>query len=252
MIKSITIALINCLWIAAVQAQPLFQLDGQYWRMPAIDKIIQSYNLGHPWQTKKIAPIGQSYGISAGWNQPIYAPRAFQAIALINYRYQTTQIESNVSTLVAGFHMGGISAHLRSHPRCLIKKVQETGPLGTRWYVQCGGGYQWNLPFARKHGERVTLYEDEPYRSISGGWQLSIGTGWHALSIGRVILTFDANAYWLPSLELNGFARAIQGHNELQLSERAQNVWMLQGGLRFTWSKMRKNWWDEPRHGDKS
>lgn len=249
---SIAIALLLSIAFESMHAQALMQLDAQYWQMPAIDRLIQSYNLGHPWQTQQIRPIAQSYGISVGWNQSIYNPRAFQGIALLDYRYQTTQIESNVSTLVAGFHMAGASIHLRSHPRCLVKKVQDAGPLGTRWYLQCGGGYQWNMPFARKHGERVTLYEDEPYRSISGSMFLSAGSGWHAFTIGSLVLTLDANAMWYPQLQLDGFARAIQGHNELQLSERAQNVWIVQGGLRLTWSKMRANWWDMPRQGDKS
>lgn len=232
--------------------QPMIQLEGNYWHMPELDKVLQAYNFAHPWQSISLVPIGQSYSLSAGWNQSLYAPRAIHAIGLVHYGYQTTRIESPSSALTAGFHTAGISALIRTHPKCIVKKVQSAGPLGTRWYLQMGGGYLWNMPFAFKHGQRVMLRDKDSYRSVSGNFRFSAGTGWHALTIGPLILTLEANAIWMPKFKLEGFATAVMGHNELNLTESTRNAWMLQGGMRLTWGKLRKNWWDEPRSGDKS
>lgn len=251
-LRIITLLVLTMLAHCSMKSQPLVQLEGNYWHMPVLDNVIQAYNFAHPWETVQLVPIGQSYSLSAGWNQSLYAPRAIHAIGLVHYGYQTTRIESPSALLTAGFHTAGLSAMIRTHPKCLVKKVQSAGPLGTRWYLQVGGGYLWNMPFAFKHGQRVTLHDTDPYRAVSGNVRLSLGTGWHALTIGSFILTLEANALWMPQFTLDGFATAVMGHNQLALDETAYNAFMLQGGLRLTWGKLQKNWWDEPRKGDKS
>jgi hypothetical protein len=233
-------------------AQPLLQASGSYWHMPVLDELIQTYNLARPWQATQIHPIGQAYSLAAGWNQSIYAPRAIQGIATLEYSFQNTLIESPSQTFRAGFHATSAMIYVRSHPKCLTTKIQSAGPLGTRWYVEIGSGWQWNMPYVRKHGTPVSIHDGEPYGSLSSNFVAYTGTGWHALTIGSLVLTLHGGVRWNPSLELNDFATAIQGHNETGLVDSQSNVWLFQGGIRLTWSSMRKNWWDEPRKGDKS
>ncbi|MFN5620211.1 MAG: hypothetical protein ACK478_02820 [Flavobacteriales bacterium] len=243
---------IACMLSLAINAQPLLQATGSYWHMPVLDELIQTYNIAHPWQETQIRPIAQAYSLAAGWNQSIYAPRAIQGIATLEYSFQNTLIESPSQTFRAGFHAASAMAYVRSHPKCLTTKIQSSGPLGTRWYLELGGGWQWNMPYVRKFGTAVTIHDGKPYRSFSSNVVAYTGTGWHALTIGSLVLTLHGGVRWNPSLHLTEFATAIQGHNETGLKNSQSNVWQFQGGIRLTWSSLRKNWWDEPRKGDKS
>ena len=234
------------------RSQPVIQVESGYWHFPLIDDIVQTYQFSHPWNEETIVPLGISAGAAAGWNQQVYAPRGLHALGLVHYRYQTTAWESSSNALTAAFHTLSADIHLRTHPRCLFKQVQNTGPMGTRWYVQLGGGMEWNLPLAVKHGEKVTLAGNAPYTTISRNLKIAMSSGWHTLSIGPLILTLEAGASFYPQFRLEGFATAINGHNEMQLAEVAKNVWLMQGAIRLTYSKAKKNWWDAPRQGDKS
>ncbi len=247
----ISVAILLCQTLTGF-GQPMLQASGSYWHMPVLDELIQSYNFAHPWQETEIHPLGQAYSLGAGWNQSIYAPRALHAIGIVEYSFQNTLIDSPSSTFRAGFHAASVLAYVRTHPKCLTTKIQSSGPLGTRWYLELGGGWQWNMPYVKKHGIAVTIYDDKPYRSISSNFVATAGTGWHALTIGSLVLTLHGGVRWNPSLHLEQFATAIQGHNETRLSDSQDNVWLFQGGIRLTLSSLRKNWWDEPRRGDKS
>lgn len=232
------------------------QLVGQgeigYWQLPQINRVLRAYQLAHPWQNTSVAPIGLSAGIAAGWNQKIFAPRGLHALGLIHYRHQTTSWNSASIPLKAGFHSTGIEILIRSHPRCLVQDVQETGPLGTRWYIQLGTIYNWNLPFVKKYGERVTIGNNQPYRNITSQLGISGGTGFHAFNIGSSIFTFETNLTWFPQFELDQFATAVLGHNEARLPSMDRNCFLLQGHIRVTIQKKNNNWWDAPRRGDKS
>ncbi len=236
----------------SVVAQPVAQIEAGYWRFPVLDHVFRTYQLSHPWVKSEVAPIGLSTGIALGWNQEIFAPRGLHALGLVHYRHQTTSLQNSAIPIRAGFHQACTELLIRSHPRCLIKDVQQTGPLGTRWYIQLGGGYSWNLPFAMKYGEQVYINNTEKYRSISGQMHFTSGTGWHALTIGSLIVTLESTLTWYPRFTLDSFATAVLGHNEPALSETARNTMLIQGHIRFTYRKKSKNWWDAPRSGDKS
>lgn len=227
-------------------SQPIVQAEAGYWQFPVIDRIFQAYQLAHPWDDVSIRPLGFGAGIAAGWNQEIFTPRGLQALGTIHYRYQATSWSRASLPLIAGYHSTSIEVLLRSHPRCLLQDVQETGPLGTRWYIQLGGGHAWNLPFASKYSERVTIQNEERYRSISRQFYAVAGTGWHALTIGSYVLTLESTLSWFPQFSLNGMATAVLGHNEPSLSETAKNCFLLQGCLRFTRLKKTNNWWEKP------
>lgn len=246
------IILLLCNLLLMSHAQPVAQLEGGYWHFPVIDEIFQAYQLAHPWEKESISPVGYGVGIGLGWNQNVYAPRAIQALGLAHYRYQSTALKHEYKSLTAGFHSASMEVLLRSHPRCFMQEVQNTGPLGTRWYIQLGGGYMWNLPVAWKYGERVNIQLDEPYRAVSGQFYASAGTGWHAITIGSYILTLESTANWFPRFSLDGFATAVLGHNEPNLPETAVNSLFLQVSMRITRLKKSNNWWDAPRSGDKS
>jgi hypothetical protein len=235
-----------------VIAQPVAQLEAGYWHFPIIDKILRAYDLAHPWTAANVAPTGIGAGVALGWNQKIYAPRGLHAIGLAHYRYQSTSLKNAALPLRAGFHQACAEILIRSHPRCLLKDVQQTGPLGTRWYIQLGGGYSWNIPFASKYGERVYVTNSQKYRNVTGQTHLTGGTGWHAISLGPLIVTLESTLTWYPHFSLDSFATAVLGHNEPRLSETARNSLLVQGQLRFTYRKKSKNWWDAPRTGDKS
>jgi hypothetical protein len=233
-------------------AQPLVQGEMGYWHLPQIDRVFRTYQLGHPWHNIDVTPIGISAGVGAGWNQRLFSPRGLHAIGLIHYRYQTTSWNNSSLPLIAGFHCASFEILLRSHPRCLLQDVQQTGPLGTRWYIQFGSVYSWNLPFVKKYGEQVTISNNQPYRNSTGQFGLSGGTGFHAFNIGSSIFTFETNITWYPEYQLDQFATAVLGHNEPSLSDINKNCIFLQGHLRATIQKKSKNWWDAPRGGDKS
>ena len=246
----ITVVLVMCL--AQAMAQPVAQVEAGYWHFPIIDDIFRTYQLAHPWSNAEVSPLGLGLGVAAGWNQRLFAPRSLHAIGLVHYNHQTTSWKNNNVPLKAGFHHAGLEVLIRSHPRCVIQDVQNTGPLGTRWYVQLGAGYGWNLPFARKYGERVEVANDERYFSVSGQFSTSAGTGIHAFSIGSIIFTLESTVTWFPRFALDDFATAVLGHNEPSLPEEARNCLLLQGHIRLTHRKKSKNWWDAPRSGDKS
>jgi len=250
--KRYLIAIAFLVHVVACIAQPIVQVDVGYWHFPVIDNIFKTYQLAHPWSTQEIKPIGIGSSISAGWNQRLLASRGLQAIGLVQYSYQATEWKNSGQALVAGFHTGGFNFSLRSHPRCLYKEVQNTGPLGTRWFIELGSGYSWNFPFARKWDERVSISNQQPYRSISGQFNARLSSGWHALTVGPAIITLEGGLTWFPRFELEGFATAVLGHNEPVLSEVAVNCLLAQATLRVTLGKKTKNWWDAPRSGDKS
>lgn len=233
-------------------AQPVAQIEAGYWHFPVIDQIFRTYQLSHPWVETEVTPIGLSTGIGLGWNQEIFSPRGLHAIGLIHYQFQTTSLKNSSIPISAGFHQASAEILMRSHPRCLYKDVQQTGPLGTRWYIQLGGGYSWNLPFAAKYGEHVYLSNDEKYRSITSQVHGTGGTGWHAFSVGSIIFTLESTVTWYPRFTLDSYATAVLGHNEPALTETARHSFLFQGHLRITYRKNSKNWWDTPRSGDKS
>lgn len=249
--KILAIILFVCFAVCG-KTQPILQAEAGYWQFPTIDRIFQTYELAHPWNDVSIQPLGIGAGVAAGWNQNIFAPRGLQALGTLHYRYQATSWSRASLPLIAGYHAASIEIKVRSHPRCLLQEVQNTGPLGTRWYVQFGGGYGWNLPFAKKYGERVSIHNDERYRSISGQFYAVAGTGWHAITIGSYVLTLETNLSWFPRFSLEGLATAVLGHNEPGLAETAINSLLLQGCLRITRLKKSNNWWDRPRSGDKT
>jgi hypothetical protein len=232
------------------KSQPIVQAEAGYWQFPVIDRVFQAYQLAHPWNESSVQPLGLSAGVAAGWNQNIYALRGLQALGTIHYRYQSTSWSRISMPLIAGYHSASIEMLMRSHPRCLLQDAQNTGPLGTRWYIQLGGGYAWNLPFAKKYGERVTIHNDERYHSISGQFHGIVGTGWHALTIGHYVVTLESTLSWFPQFSLDGMATAVLGHNEPRLAETAQNSLLLQGCLRFTRLKKSSNWWEQPRSSE--
>jgi len=250
--NSALIAILIIMQRYAVLAQPVAQVEGGYWQFPVIDEIFRSYQLAHPWENTTPQPIGYAAGIGLGWNQNLFAPRALQALGMVHYRYQATSLKAEQKPLTAGFHSASAEVLLRSHPRCLLQEVQNTGQLGTRWYLQLGGGYMWNLPVARKYGQRVNIQLDTPYRAVTGQFYSTFGTGWHALTIGSYILTLETTVNWFPRFTLDGFATAVLGHNEAGLAETAQNSFLVQACLRITRLKKSDNWWDKPRAGDKS
>ncbi len=233
-------------------AQPVVQLETGYWNFPVADRIFQAYQLAHPWSATTIQPLGMAAGIGGGWNQPLFASRGLHALGLVHYRYQTTSWNGHQPSLIAGFHNASAEILFRTHPRCFLKEVQNTGPLGTRWYVQIGSGYSWTLPFARKHGEQVSIHNDEKYRDVSGQFYCSGGTGWHALTIGSYVLTVESNVGWFPRFSLNGLATAVLGHNETGYSETAINSLLIQGCLRITRLKKSNEWWERPRGSEKT
>jgi hypothetical protein len=252
MMKRLHITVVLAMSLAQAMAQPVAQVEAGYWHFPIIDDIFRTYQLAHPWSNAEVAPIGMGLGVAAGWNQRLFAPRSLHAIGLVHYRHQTTSWKNSSVPLKAGFHSAELEVLIRSHPRCLTQDVQNTGPLGTRWYVQLGGGYNWNVPFARKYGERVTIANDKRYSSVSGQLSASAGTGLHAFTIGSLIFTLETTVTWFPRFTLDGFATAVLGHNETSLPEEALNCMLLQGNIRITHQKKTKNWWDAPRSGDKS
>jgi hypothetical protein len=250
--KSLSLLCGIVLFSSICAAQPVAQLEAGYWHFPSIDHIFRTYNLSHPWSDSEVAPISMSSGFALGWNQKVYAPRGVHAIGLVHYRYQSNTLQRSSSPIRAGFHQVCTELLIRTHPRCFVKEVQQTGPLGTRWYIQLGAGYSWNLPFASKYGEKVYVANDERYRSISGQFHLSGGTGWHAFTIGPLAVTIESTVSWYPKFTLESFPTAVLGHNQPGLSETNRNSFLLQGHIRFTYLKKSKNWWDAPRGGDKS
>jgi len=235
-----------------VSAQPVAQIETGYWHFPSIDQIIRMYNVAHPWDDSEVTPITMSTGAAFGWNQKLYAPRSLHALGLAHYRYQSTSFNRSAIPLRAGFHQVSAEILIRSHPRCLVKDVQQTGPLGTRWYLQIGGGYSWNMPFAKKYAERVYIANKEKYRNISGQIHVVAGTGWHAFTIGSLAITLESTVTWFPKFKLDSFETAVLGHSEPVLKEAAPNTLLMEMHLRFTYLKKSKNWWDTPRGGDKS
>jgi hypothetical protein len=234
------------------EAQPAAQLEGGYWHFPAVDDIFRTYNLSHPWNDSEVSPISMSSGCAFGWNQKVYTPRGLHSLGLLHYRYQSNHFQRASIPIRAGFHQLCAELSIRTHPRCFLKDVQQTGPLGTRWYIQLGAGYSWNLPFASKYGEKVYVSNNNPYRNISGQFHFAAGTGWHAFTIGSLVVTLESNLSWYPRFTLESFPTAVLGHNEARLPEYARHSFLWQGHVRFTYLRKSKNWWDVPRGGDKS
>ena len=65
-------------------------------------------------------------------------------------------------------------------------------------------------------------------------------------------MTPELGITWYPTTELTGFAEVVNGHNTVGLSNNANNVFLLNAGIRITFVKSNKNWWDRPREGDKT
>ncbi len=150
-----------------------------------------------------------------------------------------------------GFHRMAISLSFRFHPRALFKGIQTCGPLGPRWFLTLTPEYSLFMPFVRTNGNLLMLDEDMPYRPITSSFALSFGTGYHAMTIKRFVITPEVSATWFPRIELDDFAEAVNGHNITSLQNDVKSVFHLNAGLRITWVRGKANWWERPREGDK-
>jgi hypothetical protein len=240
-------------------AQPAVQLSYRYLFSRDWDQIIQTYNSSRPWNSAKLQPITHAAGASLCWNLPVISARTEglnKRVLHLNckagYHRFGVSTENYGNEFTVGFHQFDLSVDLRTHPKCLFKPVQNTGRLGTRFYIGIGAGYNAFIPFVKNDGVLISDGEGEKFRERSYAFSGQFLTGYHMLMLGNAAVSAEAGVNWFGNAELIHFAESVNGHNLTGMKNEATSVLMIQFSLRFTWIKATKNWWDNPRSGDKT
>jgi hypothetical protein len=253
------IILLLIAFISPMKAQPAMQINYRYLLSPAWDRIVQTYNVSRPWNSEQLQPITHGTGALFAWNLPVRFARAEalnrRALHMnfkLGYHRFGSVAENFGQRFNVGFHQFELSADLRTHPKCLFKPVQNTGDLGTSFYIGIGAGFNALMPFVRNDGRSIADGDDNKYRERSYAFSGQLLTGYHLMMIANVVITSEFGLNWFRSAELFDFAESVNGHNLTGMENEAVNVMMLQASLRFTWMKKKSNWWDKPRSGDKS
>ena len=233
-------------------SQPTLKLQYSYLHAPEFDKIFQTYNTSRPWQKDQLYPLTHGYAGILGWNWRVQKAHEIHLLPQLGYTRFATQVSPEGQSLVAGMHLISLGVQIRMHPKAIFKQVQNAGPLGTRFYMSLGIEYNYLRPFVRRNKKTIPWSEDEKYSTYSTQFSTSLGAGYHLFSFGQFLFTPEISVSWFPEIELNQFAEAVNGHNTTGLLNKNDNVIMLHGGLRITFVRKNKNWWDRPRTGDKT
>ncbi len=233
-------------------AQPSITIQYAYLHSPTFDKILQTYNTSRPWLEDKLHPLTNGYGGKFGWNFRIQKTHEIHLLPEIGYARFGASADNNGKFFKVGFHDFTAQVALRMHPRSIYKPAQGAGVLGTRFYISLATGITSFLPYSKTNGERLKWDDETTYREFSFTYQFTIAAGIQYFSIGRFIITPEIGLTWHPTTELTDFAQVVNGHNIVGLNNNANNVFLLNGGLRITFVKSGKNWWDRPREGDKT
>jgi hypothetical protein len=250
--RQLLMALLLSIGADDMRSQPGIQFSYSYLQSPEWDKIIQTYNSSRPWQKNQLVPLTHVLGTALSWNWRIQQSREIHILPELGYHYTRSQVTNFEQEIRAGFHQANIGFTMRTHPKCLIKPVQNAGPLGTRWYIGLGAGFALWMPYQRTNGELYINNNGDPYREFTGSIYLHGTTGLHAMMIGSFVLTPEVSVKLYPDAELTDFAEAVNGHNLTGMRNATSNIWMFSGALRITYVKKKSNWWDKPRQGDKT
>ena len=210
------------------------------------------YNTSRPWLEDALVPLTNGYGASFGWNWRIQKSHQIHLLPELSYLKFSSSSSNNGKKFLAGFRQISFGMSLRIHPKAIFKRVKGAGPLGTRFFLLAGAGYNAIIPFSKTNGYKMMWDKTTPYRALSYTADVKIGVGYHLHRMGRCILTPEFAFTWMPSIELTEFAKVVNGHNVVGLSNQASNVFMLNFGLRVTMIGTQKRWWDKPRQGDKT
>ncbi len=242
-----------------IHAQPAIQMSYRYLRANNWDEIIQTYNTSRPWNNNKLEPVTHGVGAMFCWNFPLISSRsesltsrALHLNSKLGYHQFGSSAENNNIPFKAGFHQFEVSIDLRTHPKCLFKPVQNTGALGTRYYIGFGASFNALMPFVRSNGDLISNGDGEKYLERTFHFSGQFNTGYHLLMIGNTAITVEIAAIWFGHAELEAFAESVNGHNLSGMRNESTSTLMIQGALRLTLLKANKNWWDNPRSGDKS
>ncbi len=235
-----------------LNAQPTCELKYSYLHSRELDKILQTYNFARPWQDAKLLPLTNGYGANIGWNFKLSSFRQLHIVPQIGYQRFGSMAENFDMKKSIGFHLIGLGFNFRFHPRALLKGIQSCGPLGPRWFLTAGVEYSFYVPFVKMNKEKIELEEGKKYHPLTSSFQLAFGSGYHAWVFKNLIFTPEISITWVPYLELDNFAQAVNGHNVTRLNNVVPNVFFLKGSMRITRVKSGKNWWDRPYSGDKN
>lgn len=233
-------------------SQPALQFNAVYLQAPEWDKIIQTYNFARPWQQEKLTPLSWGYQAAFSWNWRVQASREIHLLPELAYTWFQSQIQPDQRKISLGSHVFQTGLTLRMHPKCLLKPVQGAGPIGTRFYLGLGAGLTSFLPYKKVDGENFHWNNGEVYRELSFAPHVQVSAGYHLTVIGMFAITPELAILYLPSAELRKYAEVVNGHNLTGLRNATDNVFFLRAGVRITYLKPQKNWWDRPRQGDKT
>jgi hypothetical protein len=227
-------------------AQPSLSAGYSYLLSPEWDKIFQTYNFSRPWQSEKLLPLQNIYSLRFAWNLPLYKARGIHIQPAIGYSRCMTSATNEGNLIRAGFQMPDVQMEFRISPRALIKGVYRSGVLGPRFFVTITPGFVSFIPSVVDNKKPFEISEDEVYRPVTFAFNSSFGVGYHAIHVGRVILTPKLSATLFPTAELEDFASAVIGTNLTQIKNEASNVWMFNASIQFTIPAKTNNWWDTP------
>jgi hypothetical protein len=253
------LAIIASLALSACIAQPAVQFSYGHIRSPEWDAIVQTYNTSRPWNSNKLEPLTHGGRIQLCYNLPLIFSRAtgLNSRALhMNYKLGYARFFSSTENLnfktTTGINHFNISFDVRTHPKCIFKPVQTTGPLGTKFYFGLGMGFGAFMPFIQQQGKLIEGGDQEKYREISYNLYYQAITGIHLMTIGSFTITPEMGLNWHPKAELVDFAESLNGHNLTGMKNTSRNVLFFDVGIRITYLKKKSNWWDRPRSGDKT
>jgi len=231
--------------------QPTFTFGYSYLQNKKLDGVFQTYNTARQWQSDPLVPLTFGYSSSFGWNVLLQKRVQLHVLPSINYSRFASSSDNNALKYLSVLHMAGFQTEFRFNPKALLKGIHNSGPLGPRFFLTITPGYQTNLPILRKDKTRVQESLDEPYGNVSGSFNVALGGGWNAFTIGRFVITPKLSATWIQTMKLEDLSKNLIGTNIFGLNDEFNNVFIFQGTIQATFLKSRSNWWDRPNAADK-
>jgi len=217
-----------------------------------MDRVVQLYNSSRPWQSSPLVPITHGFGGSAAWNWRIQKSHEIHLLPELTYAGFFSKTTNFGKSISAGFHQVGFNLTLRIHPKAIFKTVQGAGPLGTRFFLIAGGGYNAFFSRSKVNGNRIEIENESSRSQLSLSPDVRVGFGYHFARIGRFVITPEFSGSWIPNAALDGFTESINGHNVTSISNIFSNVFVINFGIRISLIGSQRNWWDRPREGDKT
>jgi len=233
----ISLLLLSLGLVPHTHAQLSLSADYAYLKADEWDEVIRVYNFSRPWQENDLPFLTSGYSARIGWYFPVKKRQSLFIHPEAGWTRWRAYADNAGSQILLRIDAFSIQANINFNPRALFHDVS-AGPLGTRWLMQISPGVQLWSGYL-EHGGKVWLTDEETseeYRPKSVSFFATAGVGYRAWMIaGQWVVTPRIGVRYSPRSDLEDLPEAVIGTNPFGLSSESRHVFVVTGGLEFTW-----------------